>query len=179
MKGTNHEVPNPQCSSACDCTWVLTRMDHGLMNSRRLLSGWYGMPFDINSFLTIPVLESVPRLSCLPWYVFGSVLACVQSVQTLQKLSCLPRDRFCSCLCKVCSNVSDALMIAMCSVCSCLCKVCSLLSEAFLLACVSLRSQAPQRQYIVLSFSSMRRHGHSHKPTSSRALRYYTVGIPF
>ena len=45
---------------------------------------------------------------------------------------------------------------------------------------VSLRSQAPKQQYTVLSFSSaMRRHGHSHKLTSSRALRYYTVGIPF
>ena len=30
---------------------------------------------------------------------------------------------------------------------------------------VSLRSQAPQQQYTVLSFSSMRRHGHSHKLT--------------
>ena len=29
------------------------------------------------------------------------------------------------------------------------------------------RSQAPQQQYTVLSFSSMRRHGHSHKLTSS------------
>ena len=30
-----------------------------------------------------------------------------------------------------------------------------------------------------LSFSSMQRHGHSHKLTSSRALQHYTVGIPF
>ena len=44
---------------------------------------------------------------------------------------------------------------------------------------ISLRSQAPQRQYTVCSFSSMRRNGHSHKLTSSRALRYYTVGIPW
>ena len=29
MKGT--EVPNPQCSSACDCTCVLTRIDHCLV----------------------------------------------------------------------------------------------------------------------------------------------------
>ena len=44
---------------------------------------------------------------------------------------------------------------------------------------VSLRSQAPQQQYTVLFFSSMRRHGHSHKLTCSCALWYYTVGIPF
>ena len=44
---------------------------------------------------------------------------------------------------------------------------------------VSLRSQAPQQQYTVLSFSSMRRNGHSQKLTSLRAPRYYTVGIPF
>ena len=44
---------------------------------------------------------------------------------------------------------------------------------------VSLCSQAPQQQYTVLSFSLMRRHGHSHKLTSSRAPLYYTVGIPF
>ena len=34
---------------------------------------------------------------------------------------------------------------------------------------VSLLSQAPQQQYTVLSFSSMRRHVHSHKLTSSCA----------
>ena len=32
MKGT--EVPNPQRSSACDCTCVLTRIDHCLVNNR-------------------------------------------------------------------------------------------------------------------------------------------------
>ena len=31
MKGT--EVPNPRCSSACDCTCVLTRIDHCLVNN--------------------------------------------------------------------------------------------------------------------------------------------------
>ena len=31
MKGT--EVPNSRCSSACDCTCVLTRIDHCLMNN--------------------------------------------------------------------------------------------------------------------------------------------------
>ena len=31
MKGT--EVPNPRRSSACDCTCVLTRIDHCLMNN--------------------------------------------------------------------------------------------------------------------------------------------------
>ena len=44
---------------------------------------------------------------------------------------------------------------------------------------VSLCSQAPQQQYTVLSFSSMRRHDHSHKLTSSHALRQHTVGKPF
>ena len=32
MKGT--EVPNPRHSSACDCTCVLTRIDHCLVNNR-------------------------------------------------------------------------------------------------------------------------------------------------
>ena len=32
MKGT--EVPNPRRSSACDCTCVLTRIDHCLVNNR-------------------------------------------------------------------------------------------------------------------------------------------------
>ena len=108
--------------------------------------------------------------------------------------------RFCSYLCTVCSSVSEALMLAICvRFCSCLCKVCSHVSEALLLALqtlslsfltntcnpssdskaflrfyVSLHSQAPQQQYTVLFFSSMRRHGHSHKLTSSHALRYYT-----
>ena len=31
MKGT--EVPNPRRSSACDCTCVLTRIDHCLVNN--------------------------------------------------------------------------------------------------------------------------------------------------
>ena len=40
---------------------------------------------------------------------------------------------FCSCLCKVCSHVSEALMFAMCVLfCSCLCKVCSHVSEALM-----------------------------------------------
>ena len=124
---------------------------------------------------------------------------------------------------KVCWRVSEALMLAMCSVVfmpvyslfrcfrsSHTCHMClilflpvqSLLMHVFqklsYLLCglclslssltlpqtvrlfnISLCSQAPQQQYTVLSFSSMRRHGHSHKLTSSRALRYYTVGIPF
>ena len=40
---------------------------------------------------------------------------------------------------------------------------------------ISFRSQAPQQQYTVLSFSSMRRHGHCHKLTSSRALTLHVV----
>ena len=156
------------------------------------------------SILLLPVYSLFKRFRsshACHMIVFGSVLACVQPVQMLQKLSCLPRVRFCSCLCKVCSNVSDALMHgchvfgsvlayaksahvfqklshSLCGLCL---SVLSLLTlpQTVTLFYVSLRSQAPQRQYTVLSFSSMRRHGHSHKPTSSRALRYYTVGIPF
>ena len=43
--------------------------------------------------------------------------------------------RFCSFLCILCLNVSEALMLATCvyRFCSCLCKVCSCISEAFLL----------------------------------------------
>ena len=89
------------------------------------------------------------------------------------------------------------LMLAICVwFCSCLCKACSCMCFRSSLTCfadfLSLSSltlpqrvrlfnislQAPQQQYTVLSFSSMRRHSHSHKLTSSRALRYYTVGIP-
>ena len=41
---------------------------------------------------------------------------------------------FCSCLCKVCSCDSEALMIAMHVLFCCLCKVCSCDSEALMLA---------------------------------------------
>ena len=81
-----------------------------------------------------------------------------------------------------------------------LCGLCLSLSSLTLpqtvrLFNISLNSQAPQQQYTVLSFSSMQRHGHSHKLTSWHALYgitlwpylsrmhrpnlwYYTVGIP-
>ena len=53
------------------------------------------------------------------------------------------------------------------------------LTQAVRLFYVSLRSQVHRQQHIVLSFSSMQRHGHSHELTSSCALPYYTVGISF
>ena len=45
-------------------------------------------------------------------YVFGSVPACLLSVQVFQNLSCLPYlfGWFCFCLFIVCSNVSEDLM---------------------------------------------------------------------
>ena len=48
----------------------------------------------------------------------------------------------CCCLCKVCWNVSEALMLAICvRLCSCLCIVCSNVSEALMLAiCVRISS---------------------------------------
>ena len=60
MKGT--EVPNPRRISACDCTCVLTRIDHCLVT-----------------------------------------------------LSCLPCTLFCSCLCKIRSQISYALSQALCN----------------------------------------------------------------
>ena len=83
---------------------------------------------------------------------------------------------FCSCLCKVWSHVLEALLLALRTLSPFRHYNSSSNSKTFLR---SLRSQAPQQQYTVLSLSSMWRHGHSHKLTSSRALRYYTVGIPF
>ena len=62
-----------------------------------------------------------------------------------------------------------------------LCKLCLsfvtiTLSQAFLRFIVFSDSSTA---YTMLSFSSMWRHGHSPKLTSSRALQYCTVGIPF
>ena len=125
MKGT--EVPNPRRSSACDCTCVLTRIDHCLVNNRSCHA------FQMCSVLFLPVQS---LLTC-----FRSSLTRFADFVTLSPLVTLP--------------------------------------QAVRLFCVSLRSQAHQQQYTVLSFSSMRRHSHSHKLTSSRALRYYTVRIPF
>ena len=51
MKGT--EVPNPRRSSVCDCTCVLTRIDHCLMNNSIMTFAleliWHA--FNINSFV--------------------------------------------------------------------------------------------------------------------------------
>ena len=125
MKGT--EVPNPRRSSACDCTCVLTRIDHCLVNNR----------------------------SC-------HACRCVW---------------FCSYLCKVCSRVSEALLLVL--------RTLSLSfptnnpssdSKAFLRFIAFSGSPTPVHCAFL---SSMRRHGHSHKLISSRAPRYYTVRIPF
>ena len=118
-------------------------------------------------------------LLCLFYELYPAV-ACVKSVQMFQKFSCLPCVRFCSWPCIVYSNVSEAFTLAICvQFCSCLCKVCSCVSEALLLTlqtlslsfvtnnsssdskafCISLRCQAPQQQYSVLSFSSSRCEG--------------------
>ena len=87
--------------------------------------------------------------------VFGSVLACAKSAHCFR-----------SSLTRFADFVSLSSLIT--------------LPQTVRLFYVSLRSQAPKQQYTVLSFSlAMRRHGHSHKLTSSRALRYYTVDIPF
>ena len=98
--------------------------------------------------------------------------------------------RFRSCLCIACSYVSEALMLGSVLACAksahvfqklsyLLCRLCLSLSslisllQTVRLFYVSLHSQGPQQQYTELSFS-MRKHGHSHKLTSSCALRYYT-----
>ena len=93
--------------------------------------------------------------------VFSSVLACAKSDDVFQNLSYS--------LCGPCLSLSSLYSIT--------------LPQTVRLFDVSLCSQAPQQQYTVLFLSSMQRHGHrhrrSHKLTYSRALRYYTVGIPF
>ena len=148
----------------------------------------------------VQCVQMFQKLSCLPQIYMCSCLCIVYSnvSEALMLPMCVG---FCSCLCIVCSNLSEALMLAICvhCFCSCLCKVCShklsyslcglclslslssliTLPQTVRLFHVSLRSQAPQQQYTELSFSSMRRRSHSHKLTSSHALRYYTVGIPF
>ena len=109
--------------------------------------------------------------------------------------------RLCSCLCIVCSQcfrrshachmclilflpMQSLLMHVFQKLSYLLYGLCGSLSSLTLpqtvrLFIISLRSQAPQQQDTVLSFSSIWRHGHSHKLTSSGALRHYTVGIPF
>ena len=71
-------------------------------------------------------------------YVFGSVLACaIKSAHVFQELSYSLRG--------LCLSLSSLIT----------------LPQTVRLFYVSLRSQAPQQQYTVLSFSSMRRHGQS------------------
>ena len=95
--------------------------------------------------------------------VFSSVLVCAKSDHVFQKLSYS--------LCRLCLSLRHFVTIFY-----------NPLSDRRLFN-VSLRSQAPQQQYTVLFLSSMQRHGHrhghSHKLTYSRALQYYTAGIPF
>ena len=52
------------------------------------------------------------------------------------KCLCLLCVWFCSCLCVVCSNVSEAVMLVICvRFCFCLCKICSRVSEALYSLC--------------------------------------------
>ena len=101
--------------------------------------------------------------------------------------------RFCSCLCKVCSCASEAVLLTLQTLApSCITIT---LPQTVRLFCVSLCSQAPQQQYsTMLSFSLMQGmatvtnwplHVHygitlwtylsqTHRPN----LRYCTIGIP-
>ena len=100
MKGT--EVPNPRRSSACDCTCVLTRIDHCLMNNRSC----HACQMCLVLFLPVQSL-----LTCL-----------------FQKLSYS--------FCGLCLSLSPLIT----------------LPQTVRLFYISLRSQAPQQQYTVLSF---------------------------
>ena len=115
-------------------------------------------------------------------YFSGSNTCFMYSILLLPVYSLFKRFRYsntcfitpsCCCLCTVCSNVSDTLILAICVwCCSCLCKVCSRVSEPLLLVlrnlsiCFvtnnsssdsnaylrSLHSQAPQWRYSMLPF---------------------------
>ena len=88
------------------------------------------------------------------------------------------------------AHMFQKLSYSLCGLCLSLLSLITL-PQTVRLFYVSLRSQAPKQQYTVLSFSSMRRHGHSHKTDLFNSLwaylsqkhrpnlRYYTVGIPF
>ena len=65
MKGT--EVPNPRCSSACDCTCMLTRMDHCLVNNSSMT---FALELIWHAFLYQFILN------CLPSNLFRSSHAC-------------------------------------------------------------------------------------------------------
>ena len=107
------------------------------------------------------------RLSCLP-YVLAVFffLACAKSAHMFQNLSYS--------LCGCCLSFLTLTLPQTVRL--------STFHYVLRLPNSSLRvwpARIPQQQYTMLSFSSMRRHGHSHKLTSSRALWYYTVSIPF
>ena len=99
------------------------------------------LPYVFVVFLPVySLFEMFQKISCLP-YVFTSVLACAKPAHAVfQKLSYL--------LCRLCLSLSSLN-----------------LPQTVRLFNISLHSQAPQQQYTVLSFSSTRRHGHSHKLT--------------
>ena len=92
------------------------------------------------------------------------------SAEPLVQARCV---QFCSCLCKVCSRVSEALLLTF-----------QTLSLSFVTNNSSSDSKAFLR-FIAFSGSptavhhAMQRHGHSYKLISSHALQYCTVGIPF
>ena len=112
------------------------------------------------------------------------------------------RSSACDCAC-VLTRIDHCLVnnrsCHACQMCLVLCKVCSRVSEALLLVLRTLSLSFPTNnpssdskaflRFIAFSgsptavhcafLSSMRRHGHSHKLISSRAPRYYTVRIPF
>ena len=108
-------MPNPRCSSACDCTCVLTRMDHCLVNNSSMTFAleliWHALRYQfipnclsLNLFRSSHACHDMCSILLLPVYslfkcfrsshachmiVFGSVLACVQPVQMFQMLSCM------------------------------------------------------------------------------------------
>ena len=88
------------------------------------------------------------------------------------------RHWFCSFLYKVCLRVSETLLLALRTLSLCLSSLITL-PKTVRLFYVSLRSQASQQQYTMLSFSLMqRRHGYSH----NWPLHVHygnTLGIPF
>ena len=89
-------------------------------------------------------------------YVFGSVLTCAMSARyVFQKPSYS--------LCELCLSLFPHLYNSS--------------SDSKVFQRFIAFSGSPTAVHRVLSFSSMRRHGHSHKLTSSLALRYCTVSI--
>ena len=79
---------------------------------------------------------------------------------------------FCFCLCKV---VFQKLSYSLCGLCLSLSSLITLPQTVPFIAF----SGSPTAVHRAFLFKSMQRHGHSYKLTSSRALQYYTEGIPF